>query len=159
MNPFRAPVSGQSDPPKFLAQFASQALERFGTGLFPDGVSPIQKTVVTICKCHGYFSLSSNGLDSRSLGLTLKRTLSRSFIAFSVNRAALSVAVCAKSVQAPVETKQINVKDNPLPVIKAPTYRRTRYRCQRRKSTQIRLRLRVNVKNEADNHPVQPSNA
>jgi hypothetical protein len=59
-------------------------------------------------------------LDSRSLGLTLKRTLSRSFIAFSVNRAALSVAVCAKSVQAPVETKQINVKDNPLPVIKAP---------------------------------------
>src|ERR1700730_1087377 len=121
MNPFRSRDSGLSEPPKFLAQLESQALERFGTGLFPDGVSPIQKTVVTICRCHGYFSPGvCNRFDSASLGSTLKRMLSRSFIAFSVNRAARSVAVCAKSTEAPVDTKpQIKAKDHPFPVIKS----------------------------------------
>jgi hypothetical protein len=47
--------------------------------------------------------------------------LSRSFIALSVNRAALSVAVCAKSTEAAVESKpQIKVKDNPFSIIKSP---------------------------------------
>src|ERR1700730_6529232 len=123
MNPLRAPASGRSEPPKFLAQYESQALERFGIGLFPDGVSPIQKIVVTICACHGYFTPAScNGLEARFLGSTLKRMLSRSFMALSVKRVALSVAVCAKSTEAPVETKphrDTNTKDNPFPVIKA----------------------------------------
>jgi hypothetical protein len=47
--------------------------------------------------------------------------LSRSFIALSVNRAALSVTVCAKSTEATVENKpHIKVKDNPFPSIKSP---------------------------------------
>src|ERR1700722_9315412 len=122
MNPFRSSGAGLSDPPKFLAQFESQALERFGTGLFPDGVSPIQKTVVTICACQGYFSPGSgNAFASRFLGSILKRMLSRSFIAFSVNRAALSVAVCANKTEPPVANKlQIKVKDHPFPIIESP---------------------------------------
>src|SRR5580704_6336080 len=122
MNPFRALASGRSEPPKFLAQFESHALERFGTGLFPDGVSPIQKMVVTICACHGYFTPGScNGLEARFFGSTLKRMLSRSFMALSVKRLALSVAVCAKSAEVPVESKpHIKMKDNPFPIIKTP---------------------------------------
>src|ERR1700735_5225246 len=104
MKPFLAPVSGLSEPPKFLAQLESQALERFGIGLFPDGVSPIQNTVVTICACHGYFTPDAGvGFEDRSLGSDLKRMLSRSFTELPVNREALSV--CAKSAEAPAETK------------------------------------------------------
>jgi hypothetical protein len=45
--------------------------------------------------------------------------LSRSFIAFSVKRAAPSLAVCAKRADAPVETKpHTNVKSNPSVLIK-----------------------------------------
>src|SRR5271165_1517904 len=120
MNPLRSVDSGLSDPPKFLAQLESQALERFGTGLLPVGVSPIQKTVVTIWTCHGYFSPGwANGSFCKLLGSLLKRMLSRSFIAFSVKRAAPSLAVCAKRADAPVETKpHTNVKSNPSFLIK-----------------------------------------
>src|SRR5260370_32836584 len=120
MNPLRSADSGLSDPPKFLAQLESQALERFGTGLLPVGVSPIQNTVVTISTCHGYFSPgSANGSFCRLLGSLLKRMLWRSFIAFSVKRAAPSLAVCAKRADAPVETKpHTNVKSNPSVLIK-----------------------------------------
>src|ERR1700693_1429239 len=122
MNPFRAPAAGLSEPPKFLAQFESQALERLGTGLFPDGDSPIQKTVVIICACHGYGPEGfSDGLASRFFGSILKRMLSRNLMALSVNRAALSDAVCAKSAEAPVEAKpHISIRGNPFPLIKPP---------------------------------------
>jgi len=66
-------------------------------------------------------------LEARFLGSTLKRMLSRSFMALSVKRVALSVAVCAKSTGAPIETKpQIatHTKDNPFPVIKPGNLRR-----------------------------------
>src|ERR1700730_16710123 len=120
MNPLRPPGSGLSDPPKFLAQLESQALERFGTGLLPEGVSPIQKMVVTICSCHGYFSPAVwSGFDSSFEGATLKSMLSRSFMALSVNRAALSGEGCAKTVEARAEIKpKINVRYNPFSIIK-----------------------------------------
>src|SRR5580698_10388983 len=121
MNPFLPLGSGLSDPPKFLAQLGSQALLRFGIGLFPDGVSPIQNTVVTICACHGYFTaLSDDGSEARSLGAGLKRMLSRSLSALPVNRVVLSVADCPKRVEAPTDTKpHIITKDIPFSIIKA----------------------------------------
>src|SRR5450432_2518202 len=136
MNPLRSLASGLSDPPKFLDQFESQALERLGTGLLPDADSPIQKTVVTIWACQGYFCPEAGkGLDSRSLGSTLKRMLCRSFIAFSVNPAAFSLVVWANPTVAP--KAQIIVRKTPLEVIKASHLRRVGYFCQRRKCRKI----------------------
>jgi hypothetical protein len=52
----------------------------------------------------------------------LKRMLSRSFTELPVNREALSV--CAKSAEAPAETKPHKItKDIPFPIIKAPNLR------------------------------------
>src|SRR6476619_1346529 len=120
MKPLRSLNSGLSDPPKLLAQFVSQALERFGTGLFAVGDSPIQKTVVTIWTCQGYFSPAwPKGFFGKLSGSFLKRILSRSLIAFSVNRAAPSPTVCPKRAGAPVANKpQANVKSNPSILIK-----------------------------------------
>src|SRR5262249_18880122 len=52
-----------------LAHSLSHELERFGTGLFSVGFSPIQKTVVTIWRFHGYGSPGEGGADLKWLGL------------------------------------------------------------------------------------------
>src|SRR5271165_4265858 len=152
MNPVRSVDSGSSDPPKFLAQLESQALERFGTGLLAVDVSPIQKTVVTIWTCQGYFSPGwANGSFCKLLGSLLKRMLSRSFIAFSVKRAAPSLAVCAKRADAPVETRpHTNVKSNPSFLIKKNRSLEAAATCVNDRSCPKSCkRLPVNVKNRS----------
>src|SRR5260370_6118950 len=152
MKPLRSADSGLSDPPKLLAQLESQALERFGTGLLPVGVSPIQNTVVTIWTCHGYFSPGcARGFFCKLLNSILKRMLSRSFIAFSVKRAAPSLAVWAKRADAPVETKpHTNVKSNPSFLIKENRSVEAAATCVNDGSCpQFGKRLPVNVKNRS----------
>jgi len=152
MKPLRSADSGLSDPPKFLAQLESQALDRFGTGLLPAGVSPIQNTVVTIWTCHGYFSPDwANGSLCRLLGSLLKRMLWRSFIAFSVKRAAPSLAVCARRADAPVEAKpHTNVKSNPSVLIKKNPSVEAAMTCVNGGSCpKFDKRLPVNVKNRS----------
>jgi hypothetical protein len=112
MNPLRSLAAGLSDPPKFRAQFESHALERFGIGLFPAGDSPIQKTVVSICGCQGYFSLDGlTGTGSIFPGPMLKSMLSRNLSRFLPACPALSDTICPKIVEAPlVKSPHIKIK-------------------------------------------------
>jgi len=52
----------------------SHELERFGTGLFSLGFSPIQKTVVTIWHLHGYGSPGEGGADLKRLGANVSES-------------------------------------------------------------------------------------
>src|ERR1700751_4145174 len=135
MNPRRSLCSGLSDPPKFRAQFESQALDWFGTGLFPEGVSPIQKTVVTICGCQGYFSPGgSTGTGSIFPGPTLKSMLPFKFSRFLLAWPAPSETDCPNIAETPVVIRpQVKINENLLPAIKGHNPRSTFSGCQRMK--------------------------
>src|ERR1700739_1262873 len=94
-------------------QFESQALDSFGTGLLPPGVSPIQNVVVTILVCQknlpGIVSLRLRWMPP---GSNLKSTSSRSFIALSTKLVGVSAPPCAVVWEFEVTTKPKKICKN-----------------------------------------------